>query len=660
MTCIDEKIGGRVHDVACFEGRVAKVAGPVRSGKTEALVQRACTLVARGVDPQSILLATSTAEAARVLRCRLARAFAHAGIANPDEQAARCQVSTARELCIQLLSQPQVKAATGRNPRVLLPFEYNFFLEDLKTLGLPARRLRKLLTRFKHQWCALAPEEDWAVPGDETDTLKLTHRLLDAQDAMLEEELAYVCGRFLQSPQGAAFAKAYTYGLVDDFQNLSHAQQTCLCLMVRDQLIVAGNANEATSCASAFPHPRGFTDFDTLRRTVQMFELQCAYGNPRISALCDSIAASCAQGPRLAATERVGTDEDLTLVKWNTPEDEFNGLTRLMLAESQDEGAPVGSQVAVIVPNRQWERAFRQMLTQRGFATSSLGFERLSGDPRTLERSRALQAFTALTLTAHPDDTTAWRCWLGFGNYLTNSDAWQHLLEFADEQNLGLLEALDEVQRRCAQNAEAAPFLRAEALITRYQDGRALIERNAKRRGYSLLAALGMQDMPEFAALAEALDGDEDAEQLCALARRMQESPVHTSDLHAVRISSYEQMCGCSYERVFAVGCVDGFMPARDAFEVVSTDADRNRIMDKGRRAFLSALGKAGKQLTVSTFSKADLELAERTKMQVTRVRAEGDARIATLRPTCFITEAGANAPLTVGGQALLSERGID
>ena len=61
-----------------------------------------------------------------------------------------------------------------------------------------------------------------------------------------------------------------------------------------------------------------------------------------------------------------------------------------------------------------------------------------------------------------------------------------------------------------------------------------------------------------------------------------------------------------------------------------------------------------------STFSRAPLELAERTKMQVARVRMEDSERIATLRPTCFIAEAGAAAPITLGGQTLLADLGMD
>ena len=64
-------------------------------------------------------------------------------------------------------------------------------------------------------------------------------------------------------------------------------------------------------------------------------------------------------------------------------------------------------------------------------------------------------------------------------------------------------------------------------------------------------------------------------------------------------MSSYEQMCGCSYRAVYAVGCVDGFVPARDAFEVVSTHGREQGMAAAGavgldeRAAGIVALGQA-------------------------------------------------------------------
>lgn len=647
----------QIAAIAAFEDRIAKVEGPVRSGKTEALLRRAAAGVAAGYAPEDILIETTTAEGARVARRRLVDALAAAGVEDGEDVAGRITVACAQQVCLAVLETPEARAATGRVPRVLTPFEYNFFLEDMKTLGTPARRLRSELARFKRQWCALAPEEDWAV-GEEKDALDLAHRLLGATNAMLEDEVAYLCGLYLQSDAGVGARQQFALVLADDFQNLSAAQQTCLCLLARDQLIVAGNPDETVGAATSCPNPEGFVTFDTLRRNVATFTLDTAFGNPNVTAFCDAVARA-GNGEALVADRREGTIRDIATVKWNTPEEEFNGLTRYLLAENAADPEAAQSDLCVVAPNKQWAGAFERMLAKRGFTVSSLGFERLAGDPRDMSRARALVAYTSLNLLADPEDLIAWRAWVGFGNYLTYSDGWHFLLEWCDEHGAGVLEALEAAAAARAAGDDE-PFPRAERLAERYEAGREMIAAHAGRRGHNLLAALGADKLPDFAALADALAGDEDAATLYAMMRETQFFPVHTANVRAVRVSSYEQLCGCGYHALYVTGCVDGFMPARDAFEVVSTDADRTRVRERDRRAFAAGAAKAEDTLLFSTFSRAPLELAERTKMQVARVRMEGGERIAQVRPTCFLEEAGAAAPITLGGQALLADSGID
>lgn len=647
----------QIAAIAAFEGRIAKVEGPARSGKTEALLRRAAAAVAAGCAPEDILIETTTAEGARVARRRLVDALAAAGVEDGEDVAGRITVACAQQVCLTVLETPEARAATGRAPRVLAPFEYNFFLEDMKTLGTPARRLRSELAHFKRQWCALAPEEDWAV-GEEKDALDLAHRLLGATNAMLEDEVAYLCGLYLQSDAGTGARQQFALVLADGFQNLSAAQQTCLCLLARDQLIVAGNPDETVGAATSCPSPEGFATFDTLRRNVATFTLDTAFGNPNVTAFCDAVARA-GNGEALAADRREGTIRDIATVKWNAPEEEFNGLTRYLFAENTADPETVEADLCVVVPNKQWAVAFERMLAKRGFTVSSLGFERLAGDPRDMSRARALVAYTSLNLLADPKDLFAWRAWVGFGNYLTYSDGWHFLLEWCDEHGAGVLEALEAAAAARAAGDDE-PFPRAERLSERYEAGREMIAAHAGRRGHNLLAALGADKLPDFAALADALAGDEDAATLYAMMRKTQFFPTHRANVRAVRVSSYEQLCGCGYRALYVAGCVDGFMPARDAFEVVSTDADRARVRERDRRAFAAGAAKAEDTLLFSTFSRAPLELAERTKMQVARVRMEDGERIAQVRPTCFLEEAGAAAPITLGGQALLADLGID
>ena len=188
-----------------------------------------------------------------------------------------------------------------------------------------------------------------------------------------------------------------------------------------------------------------------------MFALNTAFGNPNVTAFCDAVVRA-GNEEALAADQREGTIRDIATVKWNTPDEEFNGLTRYLFAVNAENPEAAQSDLCVVAPNKQWAHAFEQMLVRRGFAVSSLGFERLAGDPRDTNRARALIAYTSLNLLADPDDPLAWRAWVGFGNYLTYSDGWHFLMEWCDEHEPGILDALEAAAAaRTAGEAEPVP-----------------------------------------------------------------------------------------------------------------------------------------------------------------------------------------------------------
>ena len=174
------------------------------------------------------------------------------------------------------------------------------------------------------------------------------------------------------------------------------------------------------------------------------------------------------------------------------------------------------------------------------------------------------------------------------------------------------------------------------------------------------MRAIGATDLPEFEAVSFALVGDEDATALYRLARASATEPVWPEGAHILHVATYDALCGTEYDRVLAMAAVDGLVPCRDAFEVISTQDARERTMNRERKRFANAVSKARDHLVISFFSKASLELAERSKMQVTRVRSENGERIAVVRPSSLLAEAGNAAPTTNGGQNLLSERGLN
>ena len=637
-----------VEQVASMESRLLKIEGPVGSGKTECLVRRACRLVEQGAPPESVLMAVSTAEGARIAAQRLARAFGERGL----EGAERVAVRTAQDACLDVLETPAARTFTGRVPRVLTRFEHNFLLEDLKTLGQPVRALRRTVASMVGHWENLDEERSWVLPGTEGDVFALARKLMVAEGGMIAQEAPYLCAAYLSDGEGRGAECRFDHVLADDYQNLSAAQQRCLCLLARETLAIAGSVSQAVACAQAAPNPSGFADFDVLRKNVEVAVLATRFADLAAARMCDALSGRQPAGQRADAPRAVA-------VKWTTPDDEFNGMTRHLLKLSEDGAMARGCATCVVAPNRQWAAAFEAMLSKRGFSVSSLGFASVGGDPRDMGRARAMVAYTALNLMADPDDCVAWRAWCGYGSHLGRSEGWSSLVSYCDERGIGLVEGLAQTARLKADGAPE-PYLRAYTLADRYEEGLRIVGEHGSRRGFDLLRALGALGLAAFASVERSMDGDEDASQLYRLIRGNQFGPVHDGNPRAVHVSSYDQMPGTFYDRVVLAGCVDGFMPRRDAFEVVSTDEERDAVRQADRRSFVDAAGKARLETMFSLFSKADLELAERTRMQVSRVRMEDGRRVAAVRPSLFFSEAASASPVMEGGQALLSRDGMD
>ncbi len=659
-----------VAQAAACDDRMVKVHGPAGCGKTEVLVQRCVRLVEGGSAPTDILFTTPTSLAAGSARKRLRAAFAARHLEDADDIA----VASALDACVGVLDTPAARAATKRVPRLLNDAEYKFFLEDMRTLGQPARRLRGMLSFFFRQWANLAPREEWLVGGEEEAVFEHALLTLELRGAMLCPEAPYLCENFLSSDAGAKARGGFSHVLADDFQNLSRAEQTCLCLLAKEQIVVCGNVNETVAERGAHPHPDGFAQFDALRRDVRVFTLENACGNRGIVSFAGALCSQKGMDPAFApkgVCEAISADNGecgahgspfpcgATIVKWLTPEDEIDGLTKYVRALADAEEGAAGSRTCVVVPNRQWAHMVGRVLAQRGFEVSAAGADRgLGGDPRESARAKAQVAYTLLNLLADPADMTAWRSWCGFDNYLTNSDAWSGLQKYACARSLSLAEALDKVAKDYEAGA-SEPFLRAFALAERWTAGHELLRKHAGRKGFALLRAAGAEGLREFEEIERAMAGDESAAQAFALVRTYLNRPAFPAGEHVLHVSTYKNLAGLKYDNVLMFACIDGFMPHRDAFELVSTDEDRDRIMNAERRAFYRAAAAATKRLIVSYFAKAPLEVAERSKMQVARIRSEGNERMALVRPSAFLAETEGMRPSTIGGQTLLSETGL-
>ena len=99
-----------IDTIAAFDGRLAKVEGAERSGKTQALVARCAHLIQNGEAPASILVAVTNAFAAQAFRKRLRRALP----ANLIGAALSVRVCTALDAAVSVLDEPAAREAAFR------------------------------------------------------------------------------------------------------------------------------------------------------------------------------------------------------------------------------------------------------------------------------------------------------------------------------------------------------------------------------------------------------------------------------------------------------------------------------------------------------------------------------------------------------------------
>lgn len=399
----------------------------------------------------------------------------------------------------------------------------------------------------------------------------------------------------------------------------------------------------------------------------------------RAGASADARSAAGLGGAQAARADLPG---DVRFVQWVDPNAEFMGIARFLKhafagssaagagpAQAVDASAFAGvaapaesvsvggasaaglpahaplhpRDVAVVVPNALWGRSIAKVLEVNGMPSDQLvSYHALKGDPRNAERCADLRAYTLLTLAADLDDAVAWRSWCGFGDYLTHSNHWCRLEDFAEAAGMGVVEALAQLA-----DFDEPPFAGADVLAARWRQAQELLAPVAGKRGFTLLSACklpGHDELPPaFEALLAPLSGTEDAAELLARARGRLERRF--ADVDAVRIALPSMLVGLEFDTVIIAGAVDGFYPGVGAFDIENDEDRQAEIAAADRRAWYEAMGTARRTLVVSTFQKDRAEVALRSGMQVHRIRDEHGQAMARLAPSRFALELGPEAP---------------
>lgn len=262
------------------------ILGKVASGKTEALVHRVVEYLSGQSNSKGVLVLAASPDAAETLKRHLAAAL-DIPANTLGEQGVR--VSTPRAIALEVLGDPKAQAACSRKPRLLLPFEENILLEDVKASGLRPKRLREMLKFFYRSWTELADDEtSWLVSEEEVQVHSLLKECLAFTSGILPNELSNLAVKWLRTDETAREAASYDLVLVDDYQLLSRASQVLAGLLARKGLVVTGDTQATSEVFEEYPYAAGLIEF-AQADGVQTTRLDACWNSAAVHACCENL-----------------------------------------------------------------------------------------------------------------------------------------------------------------------------------------------------------------------------------------------------------------------------------------------------------------------------------------------------------------------------------
>jgi len=624
------------------------VAGP-GTGKTFALMRRVMRLLEeRRASPRRILVCTFTRTAA----ADLSRELRRLGVPG----ASRIWAGTLHAYCFRLLSRAEVLESTGRVPRPLLDFETRFMLEDLcQDNQGGVRKCRERIKAFNAAWARLQSDEPgWPRDDDDRRFHIALLNWLKFHQCMLIGELVPQVIQYLRENPESPDRHAFDHVLVDEYQDLNRAEQVILDILAGDGAITIVGDEDQSIYSFKFAHPDGISEYATNHPGTHDEDLLECWRCPKLvvnMANC-LIENNTSRSRRTLRPCDDSPEGEVIVVQWRDMQSEANGIAR-WVNERVRRGDVEPGRVLILTARRQLGYAVRDELNASGTPSHSFfNEEALAGRPQDLIDSRAQQAFTILTLLAHPQDIASLRCWCGFGSSSLRAGAWQRLREYCHRNGLAPHEALSQL----VAGEIRIPYGRE--LAARYIDLRERVRALTGLHGQELINTL----FPENEEWAETFrlvsplndDGSErtPGDLLEALRTRIIQPELPT-DVEYVRVMSLHKSKGLTADMVVIMGCIQGMIPAVIAADL--TTVERLRFVEEQRRLLFVALTRTRHILVLSSFAYIPRDLAHRMRVTV----KEGTPTEAITYASQFLSELGTSRPNTLRGDNLLESEGI-
>nr|WP_241158230.1 UvrD-helicase domain-containing protein [Adlercreutzia sp. ZJ138] len=602
------------------------------SGKTQQLVGRVREMLEGGISPEDILVLCATPDSAQSFCDRLRSCV---GLPSSD-----IAIMSVRSFALDVLAREDARAFTGREPRLLAPFEESVLFEDIKTSGLRTGRLKEMLKFFYRGLTELADEDpSWLINGEEKGVFSILKGSLSMVRGLLEPEISNWCVKYLKSRPGRLNAVSRKHVIVDDYQAISRASQTIALLIAEESICIAGDPLSKTTVYESFPFTEGLTEFLTDPEVV-VERLEGTHRSASMTELTNALLKEpCFKGVFPCVFSENAQTGSVEILSFDSPEEELRGAAARVSSLVSSGINP--SSVYIAAPNRAWLKNIKRALLTEGLAVDCMmSASLLGGDIRNVAFCKAARVFTALSLAVDPNDSLALRAWCGMGDHLANSPVFEKLRTAHEAIGIDVSTALDQLQMGCGD----ATYNQRQ-VIELYRESKRIASVVEGLKGMELLKALACfvarsddEEVPEaVVAMCSPVDEGADAAELQSHVLKRLAYPSFAHDGCSVKLGTYEQSFGLDVDVVVLVGFVNGFFPSQDYFDATKCNNDqRERIRTKDTIRMYDLLGCARESVIATCFTEAELEIASALNLKVDRIRIRQGKRMCRISPSLY------------------------
>ena len=518
--------------------------------------------------------------------------------------AGRIDVATVREIALGVLSDPEVQSRVKRADRVLDGNEMDILIEDLKVTGLKTQRLKEMLSRFSRDISDGAAEaEGWPFKPEEAKLFAMLEENLEARRACIPCEVA---AKACQGLEAGALPESRPF-VACDYGALSATGMRLLEILSGGEVIAFGTEGPFMAAEEPHPAPRGMRDFLDDGRTLHL------------EARAEGAPAE--RGPACVLP---------------TPLAEFDRIAQII---EEAGGASDPGQLAVAAPNATWCKHISRAIESRGIpAAVDLPARKVKGDPRDARLSAGIRLASFAKLLRDPDDFTAFRTFIGAGDWLVRSDGFLELLAFAREHGMEARDAMRAMLEPDALATTTESFRKLVGPINEYDKLRALWAEGTVAQVCEQMERHGMP----LGKRAELLGDPGQAPRLDAFLASFDEDRSRPDDA-SVLVTTYGRIHGRCCKTLVIAGMVDGFMPRRDAVDDAFDIDHRKHALDRDRRFLESIEAVASESVVRTSFDHDVLENISAMDVVAARIYHKDGRRMARVAQSSLLSEEDAD-----------------